>query len=174
MAGKIEGTTSESGAIYIYKADDMSLIKSESVDIGSFSITDTTMDIINVVFVPADSDINMLGFKAVQPVTDYNALAVVMCKNIQTGDEAYFTVENAYAPDLATLVTQEYITSYTLSDTGAFNYYVSGNGQFAAWWEGSTRTVSGTVGRYTHQYNYSDPIFRDASALAIWIADFPT
>lgn len=63
--------------------------------------------------------------------------------------------------------------SVTLEDTGKFNYYVSSDKEFGAWWERGTRTVNGVVGRYSLDINGGNPAFRTDSQLSDWISGFP-
>lgn len=174
MAGKIEGTTNQGGIIYVYNASNMSFIKSESIEVGSYSVTGVSDDIsVNIFFIPTDSGINAEGYRDVTPVQDYDGDAEAMCRSIQTGNSAYYMDYNEYGPDLETLKTEAYITSYTLDDTGDFNYYVSGDGEFAAWWEGGTRVVDEVTGRYTMDYDDANPTFRTDAQLTTWTGSFP-
>lgn len=99
--------------------------------------------------------------------------AIAMCKNIQTGNLAYYIDYDGYAPNIDTLKTGGYISSYTLPDTGDFNYYVSSNRQFAAHWEGGTRLVEEVIGRYSIDHDDGQPAFRTDAQLTTWTGSFP-
>ena len=65
--GTISGNTTTSGIVYVHKASDMTLIKSQSISTGNYSITDTGKIPVNIVLVPENEDKNLIGYKNVIP-----------------------------------------------------------------------------------------------------------
>ena len=96
-----------------------------------------------------------------------------MARNIGTAMQAHYIDLDKYPAIIDELVSEEYILSVTLEDTGKFNYYASSDREFGAWWEGNTRTINGVVGRYSLDINGGNPVFRTNAELSNWIGDFP-
>ena len=99
--------------------------------------------------------------------------AAGMTRSISIASEAYMAVNDEYAPIIDDLVNDGYISGVILEDTGKFNYYVSGNRRFCAWWEGDIRSVSGITGKYSLDSNGGNPVFRSLLQLDDWVSNFP-
>ena len=125
-------------------------------------------------FLTTDGGTTWYGWVVSSDMFDnYSKDAQSMARNIGTGNEAYYMDYNEYAPDLATLQSEAYISSYTLSDTGAFQYWLKGDKNDAAHWEGTTRTYRGVVGRFVYQQSVGTVQFMTPSEFTTWYNNLP-
>jgi len=172
MSYRIAGFKSETARIIVLNESDWSIehntIISGSDNYEADSLVSGTKTVIAV-----KSDGYMMGYGNVVAVADYDTEADNICKNINTACVAYYMDYDEYALSLAALKSGGYLSSYEVPDTGEFNYYVSGDQEFAAWWEGGTRRVNNIVGRYSLEAEGGNPVFRTDEELTTWSGTFP-
>jgi hypothetical protein len=172
MSYRISGSKSETARIVVLKENDWSIESNTIVSgTGAYEIDSLASGTKTVIAVKDDGD--FLGYGNVPAVADYDTEANSMCKNINTACAAYYVDWNEYALSLAVMKSGGYLPSYEMPDTGEFNYYVSGDQEFAAWWEGGTRRVANVVGRYSLEVEGGNPVFRKDEELTTWSGTFP-
>jgi len=174
MSYRISGSKSETARIVVLKESDWSIESNTVVSgTGAYEIDSLASGTKTVIAVKDDG--HFCGYGNVLAVVDYDADAAYMAQAIiHTGCLAYYVDYDKYALSLAIMKSGGYLPSYEMPDTGEFNYYVSGDQEFAAWWEGGTRRVANVVGRYSLDTDGGSPVFRTDEELTTWSGTFPT
>ncbi len=101
-------------------------------------------------------------------VSDAATVAQSIFQNVRAANTSYYVDYNYFAPTLSALVPGYISEIPPIADTGPIQYWVQGDGDDAAYWENSTRTYLGVVGRFVFKHSDGSTEFKNPTDFTTW------